>query len=169
MDPLRKASLVFGMFLIGFGVFFLAILLIPGLSLGTTWPGVFFPLAAGFYMPAFLWPRQRKGLAALFIPGSICFFLGLIFIYNVRSEDWISWAYAWLLIVSGVGLGLVLTARFGDWGRVVHWVGLWMLSISIGVFGLFATLFGPPVLKIVGAGLVLLTGLLLLLSSLRRR
>lgn len=169
MDPLRKASLAFGLLLITFGVIFLIFTLIPGLSLGTTWPGIFITMAAGFYMPAFVWPHLRKGLAALFIPGSISLFLGLIFIYNVRSEDWVSWAYAWLLIVAGVGLGLVLAARYGEWGRGVHWVGLWMLSIATGTFGLFASLFGLPLLKIIGAGLVLLVGLLLLLSSLRSR
>jgi len=168
MDPLRKASLAFGSLLITFGVIFLAFALIPGLSLGLAWPGIFFLLAAGFYLPVFLWPEIRKGLVALFIPGSILFALGLIFTYNVLSADWRSWAYAWLLLVAGVGLGLALAAAFGGWGRTVLWVGLWMLSIATGTFGLFATLFGHPLLKIIGAALVMLVGILLLLRSLRK-
>ena len=168
MDPLRKASLAFGTLLIAFGVIFLAFALIPGLSIGLAWPGIFFLLAAGFSLPVFLWPELRKGLAALFIPGAIFFALGLIFTYNVLSDDWVSWAYAWLLLVAGVGLGLALAAAFGGWGHSTRWVGLYMLSIATGIFGLFATLFGAPALKIIGALLVMLVGVLLLWRSLRK-
>jgi hypothetical protein len=168
MDPMRKASLAFGSLLIAFGILFMAFAVIPGLSLGMAWPAIFYLLAAGFYLPVFLWPEIRKGLAALFIPGSILLVLGLIFTYNVLSEDWASWAYAWLLLVAGVGLGLALAAGFGGWGSTTLWVGVWMISISIGAFGLFATLFGSPLLKIVGAVLVMLVGVLLLIRSMRR-
>jgi hypothetical protein len=168
MDPSRKGTLVFGTLLIVFGVIFLAMSLIPGFSIGMTWPIVFFLIAAGFYLPVFVWPEARQGLAALFIPGSIFLTMGMIFTYNVITRDWVVWAYAWMLLAAGVGGGLALASSFGGWSRNVFWVGLWMLAIATGLFGLFATLFGTPALKIIGALVVLSAGVFLLVRSLRK-
>jgi hypothetical protein len=168
MDPTRKGSIAFGILLIAFGFIFLLFAVIPGLSIGQAWPVIIYLVAAAFYLPYFIWPEGRKGLAALFIPGSIFLSLGLIFTYNVLTQDWVSWAYAWLLIVAGVGLGLALASHFGDWGRHVIWVGIWMLAISTGVFAFFAALFGGPVLKVFGAVLIMGVGVLLLLRALRK-
>ena len=168
MDPLRKGSLAFGILLVAFGAISLVIALLPGHLLGQVWPGIFYVIAAAFYLLIRLWPDLRKWLAALFIPGSIFLTLGLIFTYNVLSQDWNSWAYAWLLILSGVGVGLALAGAFGGWGRGMLSVGLWMIAIPTGLFGLFAALFGTPLLKIVGAVIVLLVGALLLIRSQRK-
>ena len=43
-----------------------------------------------------------------------------------------------------------------------------MLAISTGLFGLFATLFGGPVIKIIGAVLVILVGIFFLLRAVRQ-
>ena len=150
------------------GVIFLTFVLVPGLSLNLYWPVIFYGLAAAFAVPYFVWPEAKKGLAALFIPGSIFLSLGLIFTYTVISEDWGAWAYAWLLIVAGVGLGLALSSNLGHWGKTVMWFAIWMFGISTGLFGLFATLFGAPLLKTIGSGIVILVGMLLLLRAFRK-
>jgi len=128
VNTVDRRSTVTAIILIGLGVMFLAFNTIPGLSLERTWPVIFFVVAAGFYLPPLAWPSERKGLSALFIPGSILLTLGLIFFYNTLTNDWESWAYAWTLIPGGVGLGLALAARFGEWGRGALWVGVWMIA-----------------------------------------
>ena len=167
MDSSRKASLGFGVLLIAFGVILFLFSLIPGEWVGQTWPAIFFLIAACFFLPVFLWPDSRHGLAALYIPGSVFLSLGLIFTYATLTQDWVVWAYGWLLIVAGAGLGLLLASVVGKWGKKSFWVGLWMLAISTGLFGLFATLFGGPVIKIIGAVLVILIGIFFLLRAVR--
>ena len=168
MNPPSRASLIFGVLLIAAGAVMLLLTLLPGASLALTWPVIFYIFAAGFALPYFAWPAARRGLAALFIPGAILLSLGLVFTYNVLTSDWVSWAYAWLLIVTGVGAGLALAGSLGGWSRPVFWVGVWMAGVSVGLFGLFATLFGAPLLKTIGALLVMAAGALLLLRSFRR-
>jgi hypothetical protein len=168
MDPSRKASLGFGILLIAFGAVLFLFSLVPGRWIDQAWPVTFFLVAAGFFMPVFLWPESRHGLAALFIPGSVFLSLGLIFTYTTLTQDWVVWAYAWLLIVAGVGLGILLASVVGRWGKNSFWVGIWMIAVSTGIFGLLATLFGTPAIKIIGAVLVILVGIFFLLRAFRQ-
>jgi hypothetical protein len=168
MNSTDRGTTVVALVLIGLGVLFLAFNLIPGFDIGRTWPLIFFVIAAGFYLPAITWPSARQGLAALFIPGSIMLVLGLIFLYNTLTDDWASWAYAWTLIPAGVGLGLALASRYGQWERGVMWVGIWMIAGSVAVFGFFGTLFGGPQLKLIGPIVLIAGGALLLLRSFTR-
>ena len=43
-----------------------------------------------------------------------------------------------------------------------------MAAIAIGFFGLLATIFGGPVIKVIGAVVVMAAGIALLLRALRR-
>ena len=106
MENTNRGTVILGTFLIAIGVVYLLLNLVPGIQTVQTWPVIFFFLAAAFFLPVFLWPSAKRGLAGLYIPGSIMLVLGLIFTYDVLTLDWASWAYAWLLIPGGVGLGL---------------------------------------------------------------
>jgi hypothetical protein len=168
MHTVDRGSIVTAIFLIVLGGLFLAFSIF-GLTISTTWPLIFFILAAGFFLPSLIWPPMRRGLAALFIPGSILLVLGLIFQYNTLTNDWVSWAYAWILLPGSVGLGLALASWVGGWSRDVSVVGVWLLVICIVVFSLFGMLFGSTVLKIFGPAVFILIGLFLLLRSFRRK
>jgi len=165
MNTTNRGTSAVALILIGLGVLFLIFNLVPGLSLGRTWPVIFFVLAAGFYLPPIVWAESRQGLSALFIPGSVMLTLGLIFLYNTLTGDWGSWAYAWTLIPGGVGLGLALAARFGQWERRVVATGLWIMVGSLVVFGFFGMLFGGALLRWLGPALLIAGGALLLLRS----
>ena len=163
----NRGSLYVAVLLIGMGMFFMAFNLMPGFTMGSAWPVVFYILAAGFYLPPILWRDQRRGLSGLFIPASIMLALALLFTYNVLTQDWASWGYAWTLIVAGVGGGMALAGRTGRWGSVSTWVGIWMLLGSLVIFALFASIFGLPLLKLAGPALLIIAGLVLIMRGFR--
>jgi hypothetical protein len=168
MKSVDRSTLVLAVILIAIGLAFLALNLIPGMDLRTTWPVILFVVAAGFFLPAVLWPSARRGLAGLFIPGAIVAAVGVVLTYNTLSGDWAAWGYAWTLIVAGVGLGLILSAWGGGWGRGTAVVGAWLLGSSLAVFSIFAAIFGGPLLKAAGPLFLILLGGWLLLRSWRR-
>ncbi|MHC1739541.1 MAG: hypothetical protein AB9897_00340 [Anaerolineaceae bacterium] len=165
MNQTRSGSLIAGIGLVLLGALFICINLVSGFVLVKTWPLVFFVIAFAFFLPGLAWPESRKGLAALFIPGTITFVLGAIFLFNTLTNYWAVWAYAWILIPASVGLGLLLAAWIGKWDRGVFLVGIWIALISLAVFAVFAALFGNLALKFIGAGVLVLMGIAMLIRS----
>jgi len=168
MKSENRAGLVIGLLLIGLGGLFLASNLLTGFDIILSWPIIFFILAAGFAIWPFIFPQAKQGLAGLLIPAAILATLGSIFMYNTLTTDWGAWAYLWILLPGGVGLGLVVAGWVGEWGRTTVNVGLWMLGISLVVFAFFSTLFGEPALKIAGSSLLILAGGTLLWRALQK-
>jgi hypothetical protein len=169
METANRSTAIAGFFLIGIGVIFLGLNLIPGVEAGKTWPVIFYVLAAAFALPAVLFPNYRRGLAGLLIPAGILFSLALIFTYNVLADDYAVWAYAWLLIPAGVGLGLLSGALVGQWGRGARETGLWMMVVDAGLFALFATIFGRnDFIKLAGPILIIVAGVAILLRVFKR-
>lgn len=168
MSRTSYGSTIVGIILISFGALFFFANSVPGLDLGNLWPAIFFFLAGAFYLPSILYPNERRGLAALYIPGSILLVLGLIFFYNTLSGDWDSWAYMWTLIPGGVGLGLTLAARLGGWGKSALWTGVWLIVGSLTAFGLFGSLFGSDMLRVLGPMLLIAAGAMWLLRTVQR-
>lgn len=168
MNHIDRTTKTLGFLLIGLGAIFL-ILNLVGLDTRKSWPIIFYLLAAGFFAPAFLFPQHRRGLAGMFIPGGIMLALGLIFTYNVLANDFAVWAYAWLLIPAGVGVGLLAGDLFGGWGDGSRSAGLWLLAANTGLFALFATLFGRnEFIRIAGPALIIFAGILILVRVFRR-
>jgi hypothetical protein len=163
-----RGGIIFAVALIGIGILFLAMTVVPGFSLGATWPIIFFVLAAGFYLPPTLLRVLRRELAALYIPGTIMLVLGLIFLYNTLTDDWVVWAYAWLLIPAGVGFGLALASWVGQWGKIASGTGMLMGFITTGLFSLFATFFSTTGLKAILPFALVIGGVLLLTRAVRR-
>ena len=168
MNTPNRGSVFGAIILIGLGVLFL-LFNVAGISMDKTWPMIFFALGAVCFLPPLLWPSMRAAFAGFCIPGTILLSLGAIFLYNTLTGDWASWAYAWILINSAVGLGLVLAAWIGGWGHEMVTIGWWFFVMSVVVFSIFATLFGGPVLKASGPVLLILCGVWLIFRSLARR
>jgi len=60
---------------------------------------------------------------------------------------------------------MALAGWSGRWGSVPTWVGAWMLLGSLALFALFGSIFGMPLLRIVGPALLIIAGLVLVLRG----
>lgn len=164
----NRMLMIVGIALVVLGAVFFSLNFIPGWTGGMGWPLIFFLIAALLLAPAVMLPEQREWTAALIIPAAIQVVLGLIFLYNTITGDWNAWAYAWLLLVAGVGIGLMIAGRVGRWDRAVGITGMWILVVSLLLFGLFGALFGSPALRMAAPAVLIVGGALLLIQSLRR-
>lgn len=169
MEQEKRATLLLALFLIFLGVLLLVLNILPGWSALVTWPIIFFVFAAGFMIPPLMFPRLRSGLAALFIPGAVLLTMGILFTYNVLSQDWSAWAYAWLLISSGAGGGLALASWYGRWGKGVTLTGIWIMAAGSALFAFFGFIFGGTLMKTLAAILLILLGLGLVFQSVLRK
>jgi len=162
-----RTSIAIGGILILIGAIFL-IVNVFHINFGQVWPIIFFIIGVGFYLPVLLLSRDRQNLAGLLVPGTILFGLGVIFFYNILTDNWGSWAYIWTLIPASVGLGLLLAARVGRWGGDTMKVGFWMFVISTGACLILAAFFNGGNVGSIGAVLLIGLGVVLLIQSIRR-
>ncbi len=165
MNESNRGTMIAGLVLVVLGGVFFALNLIPGIDAAKTWPLILVVTGIGFCLPAFIWYKSRETLAGLFIPGCIFLVLGGIFLFNTLTGIWEIWAIAWMLIPASVGLGLIVSADVGKWDKSVKQVGGWLLVVSMSLFALFAAMFSNIVIKSIGAGILVATGLIMLIRS----
>jgi hypothetical protein len=142
LETTNRGGVVVGLLLIATGLVFFIANLLPGIDLGSMWPGLFYAVGLALLLPPWILPSHRQALASLIIPGMLLLVLGFIFTYIVVTDDWESLAYIWALIPASVGAGLWVAARFGFWGPGASTVGLWMLAGSLVAFAIFAAFLG---------------------------
>jgi DNA-binding CsgD family transcriptional regulator len=147
--------------LVGAGVLFLILNITSGGKINFALPFVFLMLGAAFYILVFILSQQWNWAVLLFIPGSILFALGIIFLLNVITNDWNSWAYAWLLIVAGAGLGAVLAGWYGQWRQEILYAGVGLIVLGITFFFVFGVIAGGLLMQIMAPLLLVLGGLTL--------
>jgi hypothetical protein len=104
----RRGSLTFGLILILLGGWFLTLQFVPSIAdwfeSVVDWP--FWIIGPGLI---FLFAALVSTVTELAIPGSIITGIGLILTYQNETGDWVSWSYAWALIISFVGIGIFLS------------------------------------------------------------
>lgn len=131
-------NIIFGLLLIGLGILFLLEQVLRIDLWSIVWP--YFVIAAGLLFFAGMVVGGRDA-GALAIPGSLITTTGLILLYQYTFNTWVSWAYAWLLIVpTALGIGMFVN---GWWsgridlrraGGMVALTGLIMFAIAGAVF-----------------------------------
>jgi hypothetical protein len=168
MNDSNRGSLLAGIILLALGAILIVLNLIPGVRTHEFWPLIFVIGGIGFFLPVFLWPSSRHGLAGLFIPGTIILVLGLLFLYNTISYDWGVWVFGWMLIPAATGFGIYLGAAYGDWGDASKQTGLWIGVIGLALFSFFAAIFGTPFIRYLGSFFLIVTGVVFILRSIRK-
>jgi DNA-binding CsgD family transcriptional regulator len=157
----NKTGKIVSLALIGVGVVLLMLSLIPGVGMKITLPLVFLMSGAACILAVFSLTPRFRWAASLLIPGSLLASLGVVFLFNSITGDWNAWAYAWLLVLAGTGVGILLAARELKWPRGVIFVGLGLVvggSILSFVFGAIA---GGLFIEVVAPILLVLAGLVI--------
>ncbi len=156
MENAKRTVVIGGLALAGLGVLSLGLSIATQGRLNLSLPLVFLVLGgladglAAAYTPSWRWA------ALLYIPGAMLVALGLIFLLDVITGDWNSWAYAWLLLLTGAGIGTLQANRDGRWPSVVSQAAMGAAVLGLILFALFGAIAGGLFIQVMAA--VLLVG-----------
>jgi len=154
--------LAVGLLLILAGAWFIAVQFIPGLRewirLEDTW--ALWVIGAGAVL---LVIGLVTGVPGLAVPACIVGGIGAILYWTTTSGSWESWTYAWALIPSFVGLGVLVSRLLEGRTRKAVSEGGGLILIGLVLFVVFGSVFGGlnwfgpywPLL-VVGFGLLIL-------------
>lgn len=155
----NKEGLVWGVILVLAGLVFLAWQLFPAITTILSWPWLLIGAGLVFFVSAL---ATRTG--GLMIPATILTVLGGIFLWQMATDNWESWAYIWTLMPASVATGMLLGGLFDSDLREARGVAIIMLAASLvglaifgGAFGLSPAIlrFWPVLLILVGAWILL--------------
>lgn len=174
MDKSRNVTgLIVGAILIAIGILSLFGNFFTFMNWDNAWPLIVIGVGLAFFLGMFLGGRTAGGLA---IPGSVIATVGLILLYMNNTGRWEAWAYAWALIISGVGVGILINGAWSD-RPDLRKQGLDTIVSGLTLFLLFGVImefvfsaagvstYGNPLLW---SGLLILLGLFLLVTRLLR-
>jgi len=151
--PARIASYVLmglGLLLIAAGTF------IPG-ALRLAQPLVFWMLGGALILAVSAAGEKWRWAAVLYLPATLLLGLGLVFLLNLLTGDWNSWAYAWMLPLAFLGAGLLLTNYALGWHPAFNVAGASLAAGGLVLFVLFGALAGGPFIQLM-APLLLIAG-----------
>jgi DNA-binding CsgD family transcriptional regulator len=145
--------------LIGIGLALLALNLFTRGAMNVALPLVFLVLGGIFFILAFNLRHTISWSPFLFIPAMLSSAFGIIFLLNVLTQDWNSWAYAWLLLLAALGLGILLTNRNTPLPPVLSIIGWVMTLAGLSLFCLFGAISGGRFIQVIAPILLVAAGL----------
>lgn len=141
-------QLFLGLVLVLAGGIFLADQFLPAINLiRRFWPLLIVLLGLMFFVGMLFSGRSGSGLA---IPGSVLTTLGLLLFIQNRFHLWVTWTYAWALLICSVGLGLLIMNIYIKRSNLRRAAGL-LIGIGLTLFVIF-DIFFEIILSISGAG-----------------
>lgn len=158
MNKVNRWTKITGGTFIGIAIIFGLVYFLSAGTINLALPLVFIMLGLAFYILVFVFLTQWFWAVYLFIPGTVLLAFGVIFLLNVTTGDWNSWAYAWLFLITGAAVGVILAARYSHWHRKVTVIGVGTTILSITLFAVFGVITGGPVISIMAPVLLLLGG-----------
>ncbi len=154
-------QLYLGVVLVVTGGLFLADLLLDIQIMRFYWPLLVALFGLTFFIGMLFAGRRGAGLA---IPGAIITTIGLLLFIQNTFNLWVTWTYAWALIISATGLGMLIMNIYLKRVGLRRVAGL-LIGLGLTLFVIFGLLF-EIILNITGtdveSGLFLGGGLVLL-------
>jgi DNA-binding CsgD family transcriptional regulator len=153
-QPVRIASLL----LIGIGALLLGLNIFMRGALNIALPLVFLMLGGAFFILIFATHQKWRWIAIFYIPATLLLSLGVIFLINTLTNDWNAWAYAWLLLLAGLGFGLALTNRDLAWHPSFTILGVCFSAGGVVLFAIFGAIVGGLFIQVMAPILLILGG-----------
>jgi DNA-binding CsgD family transcriptional regulator len=141
-----------GIILLGLNIFFQG-----KFDLGL--PLLFLMLGGMFIIMVYGTQQKWNWSSIFYIPASLLLALGVILLLNVLTSDWSAWAYAWLLLTAGLGVGLALANRARPWHPILEPIGWGLAFGSVTFFALFGAIAGGLFIQVMAPILLILGGL----------
>ncbi len=169
MKKFNRVVFITSIVLVSLGLLSLGLDFFFGWQVNLGWPLALIMLGAVFFILAEVL-LDKWAWAGLFdIPGSLLAAFGLIFLLNMLTGDWNAWAYAWMLVVSGLGIGVILANRACHWPRAVN-ITAWGLIIGgVTLAVLFGAIAGGRFIQVMAPILLVLGGISLRWLHLEKR
>jgi DNA-binding CsgD family transcriptional regulator len=142
----------------GIGILLLALSIYFDGKINFALPLVFLTLGMAFTFMVFTFRRYWAWSSIFFIPGMLLLVLGIIFLLNVITNDWNSWAYAWLLILTGIGVGTALAAQSIGWRKEILQASVGVAILGTTLFAVFGVIAGGKVIQIMAPILLIFLG-----------
>jgi hypothetical protein len=168
MERRRRSSLVGGILLILIGAWFVALQLVPGLgewiNIEFTWPLMIVVGGVVLFVIGLI-----LAVPGLIIPACIVGGVGAILYWQVITDGWVTWACAWALVPSFVGLGILVSSILE--GRTAKGIseGGWLILLGIVLFFILGAALGSLAwLSPYWPLLVVAIGLLMVIQGLLR-
>lgn len=141
MDRRRRSSLLGGLLLILLGGWFLAVQFVPGLKIWldieVTWPLLVVGVGVLLLLIGLVTATPPLAVPAFIVGG-----IGVLLYWQRTTGDWVTWSYAWALIPSFVGLGVLVSGLLEGRTRKAISEGGWLILIGLVLFVVFGSIFG---------------------------
>jgi DNA-binding CsgD family transcriptional regulator len=154
-SPAKIASVV----LISVGAVLLVLNIFAKSKFNFGLPLVFLMLGGMFIILVFAAREKWFWSSVFYVPGCMLIALGVIVLLNVLTSDWSAWAYAWLLLTAGLGVGLALANRHRAWHPLIEPIGWGVAFGSVTLFALFGAIAGGLFIQVMAPILLILGGL----------
>ncbi len=169
MKKLNRAILITSIALVGLGLVSLALDFFFSWQVNLGWPLALIMLGAVFFILAEVLLEYWAWADLLYIPGSLLAAFGLIFLLNILTGDWNAWAYAWMLALAGLGIGVILANRAGHWPHAVNLLAAALIIGGVTLAVLFGAIAGGRFIQVMAPILLVLGGVSLRWLHLERR
>jgi DNA-binding CsgD family transcriptional regulator len=161
MQNPRRWITIGSLVLVGLGIATLVVSISTHGTVNLSLPLVFLMLGGVSYAAVTALAHRWTWARLFYIPGSILVALGLIFLLNVITSDWNAWAYAWLLLLTGLGVGVALVNRDRRWRQEISMGAVGLVIASLIFFALFGAIAGGWFILIMAPILLVAGGLAL--------
>jgi DNA-binding CsgD family transcriptional regulator len=161
MKTTKWINLGMSIALVGLGIAAIISTIFFQINLAFTWPLAMILVGAAMILYAGELANRVEWMEYLYIPGALALVLGGVFLLNVLTHDWKSWAYAWILILPALGWGVLMSNRNGRWIELFNVISWITILAGLLFFIAFGALTGGLFIQISAPFLLIVGGILL--------